>query len=318
MGHFEFRCRNEGQNNIIIESLTLESIRDAEKEKTIITKLPFMAPGIPLDQQISFSRPDPALFCRGFHFPEAAGRWAAKNASLEIHFSELPKKKVLLIFTLAPLTKDQIMIVKSPDGKLLKTFEVSRKGTYVLPLGQEYFEKYGRKARLDFSFPRAKSPGTADERVLSCAFESLEARLCNDLNVGQEIVFSAFSKSYLTGFSAAESWGVWSNAQNCVMRFSLPPNRRSEEVHLQFTCQAYNRMKSVKVYCNGKYAAEWKIRKFSPDVYELKLNVPLTERNVELRFEQFDVASPYEVSGTADHRKLGLGFISMRYLPAAN
>ena len=99
------------------------------------------------------------------------------------------------------------------------------------------------------------------------------------------------------------------------MQFSLPENRKSETVHLQFTCQAYEKMKSVKIYCNGKFVTTWNIRRRDPAVYDLKLNIPLSEQNVELRFEQFDLASPYELHKIDDRRLLGLGFISMKYLP---
>ena len=206
------------------------------------------------------------------------------------------------------------MIVKTPDGKPLKTFEVSREGTYVLALDQAYFSKYGGNVRLDLSFPRAATPGPAGKGTLSCSFKSIEARLCDDLDVGQEVLFNRLSPFCLAGFSAPESWGTWGSAKNSVMRIPLPKDRRSEAVRLRFICRAYKKMKSVKIYCNGKYAAAWAIRKFTPEVYDLNLIVPLTERNVELRFEQFDIASPHEVSGAADDRKLGLGFVSMKRL----
>ena len=74
-------------------------------------------------------------------------------------------------------------------------------------------------------------------------------------------------------------------------------------------------MKSVRIYCNGKYIETWNISKRSPVVYDLRLSLPLSERDVELRFEQFDIASPHEINPEdQDRRQLGMGFISMQYL----
>ena len=314
LGLFEFLCRNMGKSNIIVEGVTLKCVPDTGKAEKHITKIPYMMPFFPFNRQISFSLSEPCMFGSGFRFVEPSGYWAKKESSLEIHFSEVPKSRVELRFSLIPSTKDQIMIIKTPDGKHLKTFEVSRTGTYVLALDQAYFSKYGGNVRLNMSFPRAAAPEPADKKALSCSLKSIEARLCDDLDVGQEVVFSKLSPFCLAGFSAPESWGTWGSAKNSVMRIPLPKDRKSETIRLRFTCRAYKKMKSVKIFCNGKYAAAWNIRKFTPNVYDLNLTVPLTERNMELRFEQFDIASPYEVSGAADDRKLGLGFVSMKRL----
>ncbi|MBO4631987.1 MAG: hypothetical protein J5858_08705, partial [Lentisphaeria bacterium] len=313
-GDFEFRCHNGGKKALIIECITLKSVNKTEKGSRAVTKLPVLDTGFPFDRQILFSQPDIALFCYGFHSIEPAGRWAAKHAAIEMIFSKMPSSPVQVIFSISPLTKDQIMIIKTPDGKPQKTLKVPCRGTYVHTLDRKYFLNNGRIARIGLSFPNAKKPGTADSRVLSCFFSGIEARLLEDLRAGREVVFNKYSVFFQSGFAVPENWGTWSNEKNCVMRFSLPVDRKSENVHLQFTCQAYAKMKSVKIYCNGKYAAAWNIQKHDPQIYDLKLNVPLTKRNVELRFEQFDVASPQEVTRSSDQRKLGLGFISMRYI----
>ena len=249
------------------------------------------------------------------------GRWAGPRCRIKLPVPAGTKQAIRVTFNGTPLDRNQVVVIRNSRNKILKVQQLTNKGSYhvtVPPedISKEYF------ITLNFEFPRAHKPGTNDLRTLSFFFESFmltpvksTARSSED---AKEIRFDMPGRILQTGFSAAENWGTWSIAKNCVMQVPLPGNRNSETVRLRFTCQAYNRMKSVKVYCNGKYAAEWKIRKFSPDIYELKLNVPLTERDVELRFEQFDAASPFEVSGAADYRKLGLGFISMKYLPATN
>ena len=136
----------------------------------------------------------------------------------------------------------------------------------------------------------------------------------DDISATDSIRLNAPNNICKSGFFPAENWGTWSCEKNCTMFFALPKNRKSENVHLQFTCQAYKKMKSVKIYCNSKYAAAWNIRKHTPDTYDLKLRVPLALQNVELRFEQFDLASPWKVAKLPDRRKLGLGFISMKYI----
>ena len=316
-GQFEFRCQNRGKKDLTIANISLKACPGSMKDDPSVNVIPKLeSQGIPLNYKIYFNRSLDELNLTGFYSTEAAGKWASAKAQIEFKLKQMPENGIVLKFSLGPYKNEQIMQIKDPDGNLIRTLQISRASDYFVTLDQDYFNKYGSKVMLQMEFPMAKQP-ESDARTLSCFFHCLElipGQLVR-LPSGGTINFSELKLSEHHGFSYPEKWGTWSTAKNCFMRFALPENRKSQSVHLQFNCQAFSKLKSVKVYCNGKYVATWNIPNTLAAVYDLKLNVPLTEQSIELRFEQFDIASPFEVDKTDDHRKLGLGFISVKYLP---
>ena len=276
---------------------------------------------LPLEKRIPISEIDDSQADGLIGSDPRKGLWAGARCAFKLPIPVGTKQAIRVTFTGAPLGRDQIVRIKNAKNEVLKIQQLPREGSYHVTVpAKDIFEE--RLVTLTFEFPRARKPANGTPKALSFFFKSLMLSPVKDavpsFEDAKEVRFNSPGKILKTGFSTAENWGVWSSAKNCVMRIPLPENRKSETVRLQFTCRAYKKMKSVRIYCNGKAAAAWDIRKLSPEVYDLNLKVPLTERNVGLRFEQFDAASPFEVSGAADYRKLGLGFISMKYLPATN
>ena len=248
------------------------------------------------------------------HTKELLGFWSGKQCTfrLPLDVTGKIKQNLRLAFRGHPLTEGQKVKIKDFRNKVLKEIKLSKLGWYNAEIPVESISN-DNVLTLHFEFPDARETNSGGQDIRTFFFNKIELTRATVI-AADPILLNAPNHIFRMGFSLPEKWGTWSCAPNCTMLFALPKNRKSDNVHLQFTCQAYAKMKSVKIYCNGSYVAAWDILKRTPEVYDLKLRVPSTVQNLELRFEQFDVVSPRKIDGSSDRRKLGLGFISMRYI----
>ena len=253
---------------------------------------------------------------KGPSVPGFSGFWTGNQCSFRLPIAAPGKIKRNLLFAFQgrPSLEGQSVKVRDSRQKVLGELKLSKSGWYYVEIPAESISDDNVLA-LHLEFPDA---GKAEGDRAAFFFNTIKLVQATNVAPADRVLFNSRNDICRDGFSSPEGWGSWSEKKSCFMLFALPPDRKSENVHLQFTCQAYKKMKSVKIYCNGNYAAVWDVRKYSPDVYDLKLRVPLSVQNVVLRFEQFNVASPWEIAGSPDLRTLGLGFISMKYLPATN
>ena len=119
------------------------------------------------------------------------------------------------------------------------------------------------------------------------------------------------------GMSAVEPWGVWSCAETCSFSLMLPQGGPRDGWTLSILAHAYERMREAIIFCNDEQIARWDVGDHRAIERTLRIPAKFSGQCVTLRFEQHDVVSPHALDpGKGDSRTLGLGFLSIRLLPA--
>ena len=118
------------------------------------------------------------------------------------------------------------------------------------------------------------------------------------------------------GWSGAEPWGVWTQADAAKVRVPLPEHGGGA-LRLRFNGHAYaskGETQRVRVKVNGRPAAEWELVSLAPDEWrEVDIDpalVPQDAKDLDVAFEIGRPASP----GHGDPRRLGLAMVSLELL----
>jgi hypothetical protein len=107
------------------------------------------------------------------------------------------------------------------------------------------------------------------------------------------------------GWSSAEEWGTWSNAQTAILR--LPPNR-ARVLKLSFV--AFGKQGSrptINVAGDGHRIASWQVPALA--LVTRELSVPANTEHIEFRMP--DAVSPAAIKFNPDERLLGIGVVSL-------
>lgn len=146
--------------------------------------------------------------------------------------------------------------------------------------------------------------------------EQYEAILRGGISFSTDEKNRAFVVSELKGFSVAEPWGRWTDA-NLADRGTIKLTRpipASGRLLLRVRCYAAS--------CNGKVRIRIGAVEHSIDlrgIAEQEIAVPFTSGGgTEIELFSTNPSSPRSVSGAGDDRILGLGVMSLRWEPQAN
>ena len=139
------------------------------------------------------------------------------------------------------------------------------------------------------------------------------------LEINKTIMFNEIDKR-ITGLSAKESFGRWSDSETVQFRLKfLSLNRDSKYITLKFKGNPFinNKHKNLKidVFANNNLLSVWDFG-ISKPLPETTVTIPTAEilensNILELRFEINTPESPKQLGLSQDSRKLGFGFISI-------
>ena len=159
--------------------------------------------------------------------------------------------------------------------------------------------------------------------VLGANAEALDTRLAGlrqklDQHGKLELEFHAGGNGTAlleTGWSAPESWGVWSNGRTALLRLPLPADDRTWCVALEFVAFADpDHPQRVHVGVDGDEIARWTLESSAPCSREFTLagraDDPL------LTFSLPDAVSPQQRGKGGDRRTLALGLVKATLLRA--
>lgn len=128
-------------------------------------------------------------------------------------------------------------------------------------------------------------------------------------------------KHLLYGWSHPESWGIWSNSEYASVLLQLanePDTPMILELEAKAFVAAEHNKVSVEVFTNGTYLSTLVFQ--YPDDMNVnikKIFLPASllrgsKGSIKIEFQILEPISPAELGVSADHRKLGLGLISMK------
>ncbi len=119
----------------------------------------------------------------------------------------------------------------------------------------------------------------------------------------------------VSGFSAQEEWGRWTDGKVAEVACSLPREAAKRPGKIKLYAGGYSGKganRDVAISINGKKAGAYS---FSGQRSEVEVEIP-GGRDPELRIT-FDIkhpASPFSDGLSSDRRNLGLGFVRMQFL----
>lgn len=144
--------------------------------------------------------------------------------------------------------------------------------------------------------------------------------LASRLPLDRTITFGTKGQGLLyleQGWSRPESWGIWSGGRSASFTFSVPDDARTPvNMNLVFNVMLGPKVPSrrVMIRADGQVLSEMTV-----DLKQSHVSVDLplpaavlsADREVTVSFDVDPVVSPAQASGAKDHRKLGVGLLSM-------
>lgn len=256
----------------------------------------------------------------GWSNKESWGVWSENNiSSISFALDELPDKDVEVQVELGAFNGDKAVAVYA-NGIFMKNIVVSGEGNniYSIVIPEECVKS--KELTIEFNCTdKLLSPSelgtSSDDRTLGISLISIVLNLVDGSTVENKLYLSSQElKKYLgEGWSVQESWGVWSESQECGMTLkqSKYPN---EDVKLTFNANAYNSNKTMDIFINDNFLEELIIESSGNKDYTLEIPASYVQNdlNISVIFKfKSELLSPQDLGQGDDTRKLGIGITTI-------